>query len=96
MVVTGVAELKARLSGVLRRVKAGEEVVVTERGRPIARILPVTGPQDRESRVAELAEGGLIRLGTGSVAKDFWAAPRPKDVEGRALAYLLADRAEGR
>lgn len=36
---TPIAELKARLSLYLDLVKGGTEVVVTERGRPVARIL---------------------------------------------------------
>jgi prevent-host-death family protein len=44
----GVRELKNGLSGMLRRVKRGETVTVTERGRPIAVIVPVRegDPQD--------------------------------------------------
>jgi len=38
----GVRELKQNASAVLRRVKAGETVEVTERGQPVARIVPVT------------------------------------------------------
>ena len=37
----GVAELKVRLSEYLSRVKAGEEVLVTDRGKPVARLVPV-------------------------------------------------------
>ena len=37
----GVADLKARLSEYLARVKSGEEVLVTDRGRPVARLVPV-------------------------------------------------------
>ena len=37
----GVAELKAQLSRYLREVEAGAEVEVTDRNRPIARIVPV-------------------------------------------------------
>ena len=36
-----VSKLRATLSEHLARVKAGEEVVVTERGKPIARIVPL-------------------------------------------------------
>jgi len=36
-----IAELKDKLSEHLRAVEAGEEVVVTDRNRPIARIIPV-------------------------------------------------------
>lgn len=36
----GVRELKAKLSEYLGRVAEGEEVVVTDRGKPVARLLP--------------------------------------------------------
>jgi prevent-host-death family protein len=35
-----VRELKNRLSEYLRRVQAGEEIVITSRGRPVARLAP--------------------------------------------------------
>lgn len=41
-----IAELKDNLSRYLRAVEAGDEVEVTDRGRPIARIVPITrGPR---------------------------------------------------
>jgi prevent-host-death family protein len=50
MTTVKIAELKDRLSEHLRAVERGavSEVVVTDRGRPIARIVPV---QDRSRRV---------------------------------------------
>ena len=39
-----VSKLKASLSEYLRQVKAGEEVLVTERGRPIAKLAPAAAP----------------------------------------------------
>ena len=39
----GVRELRDNLSRYLERVRDGEEVVVTEHGRAIARLLPLTG-----------------------------------------------------
>lgn len=36
----GVKELKARLSEFLARVEGGEDLVVTDRGRPVARLVP--------------------------------------------------------
>jgi prevent-host-death family protein len=39
-----IAELKDHLSEHLRAVEAGDEVVVTDRDRPIARIVPVLSP----------------------------------------------------
>lgn len=38
-------ELKAALSAHLRRVRNGESVLVTDRGRPVARIVPVGMPE---------------------------------------------------
>jgi prevent-host-death family protein len=40
-----IAELKDHLSQHLRAVEAGDEVLVTDRQRPIARILPVVDPR---------------------------------------------------
>ncbi len=39
----GVRDLKAHLSAHLDRVKAGQTVVVTERGRPVAKLVPFGG-----------------------------------------------------
>ena len=38
MTEVSVAEAKAHLSGLLDRVERGEEVVITRRGRPVARV----------------------------------------------------------
>lgn len=37
----GVRQLRAELAAMLRKVKAGEEIVITERGRPVARLAPL-------------------------------------------------------
>jgi prevent-host-death family protein len=37
----GIRELKARLSGYLRLMKNGQTILITEHGRPVARIIPV-------------------------------------------------------
>ena len=41
MKTAAISEVKARLSEYLVRVKAGEEVLITDRGRPIARLAPL-------------------------------------------------------
>jgi prevent-host-death family protein len=52
----GIRELKASLSRYLGKVKEGETVVVTERGKPIARIVPVAFPE----HIARLMAQGTI------------------------------------
>lgn len=56
--VVGVRDLKNQLSSFLDRVKAGEEITVTEHGRPIAR-LTAAGPD--VDRMANLVAAGVIR-----------------------------------
>jgi prevent-host-death family protein len=88
----GVRELKQTASAVLRRVAGGEALEVTDRGRPVARIVPiVTSALEQlilEGR-ATPAEGDLLK------AMDELGLPIPAD-EGlmplsQALAELRAD-----
>ncbi len=90
-----VTELEADLSESLRQVKAGEEVLVTEHGRPIARIVPLSVPEAEETKLLRLAEQGLIRLGSGHIPESFWDLPRPADPEAKVRAAVLEERDEG-
>ena len=47
------AEAKTHLSHLLDQVEAGEEVVITSRGQPIARITPVEKPKQPVKSLAE-------------------------------------------
>jgi prevent-host-death family protein len=58
----GVRELHDRLSEYLERVEAGGEVVVTRRGRPVARLSGL----DAERPLEDLARRGLVRMPQGS------------------------------
>ena len=91
-----IATLKARLSEYLDAVKAGEEILVTDRGRPVARLTPIGGRDRAETRTAELVRTGTVRPPSAPLGKNFWRLPRPKDPEGRVLAALLDERAESR
>jgi prevent-host-death family protein len=97
----GVAQLKARLSEYLSRVKAGEEVLVTDRGRPVARLVPVGAGYvlDNEAELARLREmerEGLVRLGSGRLPEGFFEKERPADPGGLLREAALEERAEGR
>jgi prevent-host-death family protein len=54
----GTRELKTNLSKYLRRVKAGETIIVTERGKEIGQITPVA--QSLEQRMKALADAGFL------------------------------------
>ena len=53
----GIRELKAHLSSYLRQVKSGASVVITERGKPVRRIVPIR--PSPEARLQDLIEAGL-------------------------------------
>lgn len=90
-----IGRLKARLSEYLDRTRAGETVVVTDRGRPIARLTPVGGELALEGRVEELARAGLVRKPVRPLDSALLTAHRPGDPEGRSLDTVLEERAEG-
>ncbi|MGH3320482.1 MAG: type II toxin-antitoxin system Phd/YefM family antitoxin [Streptosporangiaceae bacterium] len=48
MSTAGVHETKTNLSGLLRRVSAGEEIVITRNGEPLAKLVPVRREGRRE------------------------------------------------
>lgn len=96
MTTTGIAELKARLSRYLEQVKAGQEVVITERGRPVAKIVPLRGAEPPESRRERLARAGLLSLGRGRLRATLARPPRGPRVGAGVLRALLAERAESR
>lgn len=63
MTRASIAEAKAKLSSLIAQVKNGEEVVLTDRGRPVARLMPI---QDTvEDALLEMVKLGIARLPTG-------------------------------
>ncbi len=55
MVTVSLAQAKARLSELLDKVQAGEEVMITRHGRPVAHMVPAARPK-RPLRLQDLAE----------------------------------------
>lgn len=53
MTEVGIRELRNNLSRYLERIQQGEEVVVTDRGRAIARVLPVSGERTIDRLIRE-------------------------------------------
>lgn len=57
----GVREAKARLSRLIRDVQRGNEWMITERGKPVARLVPVTANRlSLDERARRLEESGLL------------------------------------
>jgi prevent-host-death family protein len=62
----GVRELKNHLARYLRSVRKGRSIIVTKRGKPIARLVPLPSPglsslsPDIEDKLWELSSEGLL------------------------------------
>ena len=90
------SEAKNGLSALLDRVKAGESVLITERGVPVARLEPVTEAEQPPGRTERLVRAGLMRVGTGDPPVDLIRTPGPGLPAGvDAVAQMLEDRRSG-
>lgn len=97
MKIAGIRELKAQLSAYIRQVQAGEAVLVTDRGKIVAEMVP-PGSIAKSGDVRELRYRGLVERGA------IRPASTPEDREwlkgtfhlerGSAQALLDAERAE--
>jgi prevent-host-death family protein len=96
MKTTAISELKAHLSDYLKQVKSGNEVLVTDRGKPVARIVPISNKTGFRGSFSRMEKEGLIKLGSGKLPDDFWTMPRAEDPQGLVLKALLEERENGR
>jgi prevent-host-death family protein len=93
MKTMGIAELKAMLSETLVRVKAGEEVIVTEHSRPIARLVPLSSATPAAA-TQELVRAGLVKAPEKTLDESFWQLPRAQYRQGEEPARRDLDEAE--
>lgn len=86
-----VAQLKSRLSEYVRQVKGGAEIVITERGVPVARLMPLDPDERRSSREQRLIRAGVLRAARNQQAT--LTPPEGDPALGAAvLEALSADR----
>lgn len=79
----GIRALKQNASAVVARATAGERVIITENGRPVAQMLPLGA-----DRLADLQAAGLLRAATASM-RDI--GPPHARGRRRALGDVLAE-----
>lgn len=88
MTEVGVETLKARLSEYLERAREGEQILITERGRSIALLVPIEG-SETVKRAWKLVESGVASWKGG---KPQGSHPRPRVKGKSASAIVLEDR----
>jgi prevent-host-death family protein len=90
----GLREANQQFSKAIKAVRAGKEVVLTERGRPIAVIKPIKEADTQQAALQQMADEGLITLPS---RKGPMPAPRwkPVKVKGKPLSQtIIEDREE--
>ena len=100
MKMATISETKNSLSALLDRVRHGETVLVTDRGRPVARLEPVAWPDQTgpdEGRLARLERAGIVRRAREAPLPEIGRVPPPAPVSGGdILAVLIDERRRGR
>lgn len=82
MLTVGSFEAKTHLAQLLERVERGEEITITRRGRPVARLVPIRPSHDidRARRAAETIRALAREMASGRFDWDEWKRYRD---EGR-------------
>ena len=94
-----ITQAKNQLSALIDRVRHGETIVITDRGRPVARLTSAlsSAAEDPDGRLARLERRGGLRRATTPPPRALItkSLPRTRKPAG-VLDALLAERREGR
>jgi prevent-host-death family protein len=89
----GARELKTRLGRYLRRVRAGETLIITDRGEPIAELRPIhQAGHTVEAKLRQMESEGLIIRGNGTPLPAF----KPRRIKGKPLSDTLIEMRKDR
>jgi prevent-host-death family protein len=98
MVVATITEAKNGLSALIDQVRAGESVLIMDRGTPVARLeSAIRASPDADGRIARLERAGAVRAALKPPVTELLATspPSPKTPTS-AVAALIEERREGR
>ena len=94
-----ITEAKNNLSALIDSLKSGSPVLILDRGRPVARLEPVTSSAELEQngRLSRLIREGIIRPPRGRLLQELFTDQPPRAKDGASIVRaLLEDRREGR
>jgi antitoxin (DNA-binding transcriptional repressor) of toxin-antitoxin stability system len=94
-----ITEAKNGLSALIDGLKGGSRFLIVDRGRPVARLEPVTsGSKDEhDGRLSRLVREGVVRPGRVALPRSLFSdqPPRPKG-DASVVTALIEERREGR
>jgi prevent-host-death family protein len=91
----GLREANQSFSKAIKAVKAGKDVVLTERGKPIAVIKPLQLEKDANSILRQLEAEGVLRRGPKSgTPMPTWRGTVP--IKGKSIAKTISEERDER
>ena len=87
----GLREANQRFSLAIRAVRAGKEVILTERGTPIAVIRPVPRSLSPDEALRRLEASGALRRAAKPTPMPPW---RPRPIRGGSIVQTLREERE--
>ena len=94
-----ITEAKNKLSALIDGLRGSSPILIVDRGRPVARLEPVTAEVDAEpgARLSRLVRDGVVRPRRAAPPRMVFSQPPPRAKPGvSALEALLTDRRESR
>jgi prevent-host-death family protein len=95
MVKVTISELRNQLSAYLKKVRAGEKVVILDRQTPVARLVRLEVEAHPDDRLMRLERDGLVSRGAQPVPMELIKSAPPASTES-VLEALLEERRQAR
>jgi prevent-host-death family protein len=89
----GLREANQKFSKAIREVRSGREVILTDRGTPIAVIQPIRKPSSVDAALQRLRDSGILRAARVSRPMVIW---KPVKLAGRPIIETLRQERDER
>ena len=89
----GLREANQQFSRLMKAVRGGKEVLLTERGRPLAVVRPIRGGDETEPIIQRLETGGFLRPASRSGVLPPW---RSRSVRGVPVSQTVREERDSR
>jgi prevent-host-death family protein len=89
----GLRKANQQFSRLVKAVRGGREVLLTDRGKPLAVIRPVRGDDEMESTIQRLEAAGFLRPAEKRGSLPAW---NPKSVKGVPLSTTVQEERDKR
>jgi prevent-host-death family protein len=84
----GLKEANQHFSKLMKAVREGEEVLLTESGKPLARIVPLRDGDKSEAAIARLEVSGFLRAAAKPEPMPDW---KPRPIRGVPMVRTIRE-----